>query len=103
MDSNILLQDSFNSKTETLIHKTKRKGSSSIISMNTTVEYTEEDMKTEFLIKGLDLNFIKGGLNVVAGKIGSGKTSILDCLFGEMIPHLDTASLVMDERVEYVE
>ena len=60
-------------------------------------------MKIEFLIKSLDLNLVKGGLNVVTGKIGSGKTSILDCLFGEMIPHIDTASLRMDPRVEYVE
>ena len=37
-----------------------------------------------FTLRDLNVNFVLGGLNIIAGPTGSGKTSMLMALLGEM-------------------
>lgn len=47
-------------------------------------ETSEEDISTAFRLMDLDIKFEIGQLNIIAGPTGSGKTSILMALLGEM-------------------
>jgi ABC-type multidrug transport system fused ATPase/permease subunit len=47
-------------------------------------ESSEQDMSTAFRLMDLDVKFEIGELNIIAGPTGSGKTSLLMALLGEM-------------------
>jgi ABC-type multidrug transport system fused ATPase/permease subunit len=47
-------------------------------------ESSEEDVSTAFRLMDLDIKFEIGELNIIAGPTGSGKTSLLMALLGEM-------------------
>lgn len=47
-------------------------------------EASEEDVSTAFRLMDLDIRFEIGNLNIIAGPTGSGKTSLLMALLGEM-------------------
>ena len=52
---------------------------------NATLSWSKpEDDDTQFQLKDLDITFSKGELNLIVGPIGSGKSSLLLALLGEM-------------------
>ena len=81
MDSKLLM---INDASVSLIDEGQRKDS------------IRQDRKVpDFLVEGLRLELLPGKVNIITGKIGSGKTSILDALFGEMLSYIDNAKLKM--------
>jgi ABC-type bacteriocin/lantibiotic exporter with double-glycine peptidase domain len=51
---------------------------------NATFTHSTATSDEAFTIRNLDVNFIPGKLNVIVGRTGSGKTSLLMALLGEM-------------------
>lgn len=77
-------------KYDQLVHEKKREDGNPIIGFdNATFTWGGQDAKhsygqTGFRMIGLDLRFVVGRLNIIAGPTGSGKTSLLMALLGEM-------------------
>lgn len=74
-----------------------------LMNKNESQDHSLDEKKDDFFIKNLRLKLKLNSLNIITGKIGCGKTSILDALFGEMLSFVNTASLKIDSKVEYVE
>lgn len=49
-----------------------------------TVQEEEEDQSKPFALEGLDLKIPQGSFVAISGRIGSGKSSVLNALIGEM-------------------
>jgi ABC-type multidrug transport system fused ATPase/permease subunit len=69
---------------------------------NATLSWSKETKEDTFQLKNLNITFSKGELNLIVGPIGSGKSSLLLGLLGEM--HLVSGQFFLprDEEVAYV-
>ncbi|KAJ2210258.1 hypothetical protein EV179_006359, partial [Coemansia sp. RSA 487] len=69
-------------------------------------QITDQEDASRFSLKGVDVRFPLGGLSIVAGPTGSGKSSLLSALVGEMtlvrgrvlLPTTDSSTLADDNE-----
>jgi ABC-type transport system involved in cytochrome bd biosynthesis fused ATPase/permease subunit len=70
---------------------------------NATLSWSKpETDETQFQLRDLDITFSKGELNLIVGPIGSGKSSLLLALLGEMRLISGTMHLPRSTGVAYV-
>lgn len=66
------------------------------------IESAIEVFKTDFKLKGVDLEIPAGQLVMVVGAVGSGKSSIVSAILGELDPVEGSVSVMPNARISYV-
>jgi ABC-type multidrug transport system fused ATPase/permease subunit len=62
----------------------------------------QEDFKTDFVLKDIDLEVEAGQLVMVVGAVGSGKSSVISAILGELEPAKGVVKLMPNATVSYV-
>jgi ABC-type multidrug transport system fused ATPase/permease subunit len=81
-------------------------GQTSLIHDNDCSESTEKEDTQVLHLKNINIKIQKGACIAIIGKIGSGKSSLLNCLFGELYAHTTRDSTprirLSTDRISYV-